>query len=313
MSRSAHDDDWSLQAGIDSAAWPEAVRAATRDIRQGVLIERPPLVYAANAEYPVHEITRRWAASSRASSGAVNITAVDKRPPYGLVVTQTCDLVEEGRPKRPWLQVAPVYFQRLSRGDKRRILQGRAFDYLCPVTSLDTIEEGLWVADLRILIAIEKGVLVDLEAFPAFAEQTEYDRLSNQLSRRFSRPAYPRRINDYLIRPVQSMLLELAERYVGADPISDVGLALGRSRLDPDNAQVVFLLHGPIENELRTFLVDWWAPVAAHAENAGLTVLPPWFVNETDLSAKEYRRLDWLNADSLSPEDEQVAAPSMPA
>jgi hypothetical protein len=230
---------WSLQAGIDSQNWPEAAREATAGLRQGTLVASPPFAYAASPEHPIHAVTRSWATSPRAGSGVVNVASVEGRPAYGLIVTQTCDLVEEGKPKRPWILISPVYALFANSGDRRRIEQGRGFDYLAPITALTPPEGALWVADLRLLVPVEKGWLVGRETLPAFKQESEYDRLAEQLSRRFARTAYATIIVDWVLRPAHQLLGDIIERYEGGDPIVEVGLALGRSRLDVLPGEVV--------------------------------------------------------------------------
>jgi hypothetical protein len=296
---------WSLQTGIDAQAWPEAARDATGGLRQGTLVPSPPLVYAASAKYPVHDITRAWARSASAASGAVNVVAAVKRPPWGLIVTQTCDLVEEGKPKRPWIQIAPVYELYANAGDRARILQRRGFDYLVPVTALEPADGALWVADLRLLVAVEKGWLVGRETRDGFGEQAGFDRLAAQLGRLFSRTAHATVVGRRILRPIYELLHDIAERYEGHDPIVEVGLALGRSRLEPVNAQLVFMLDGELSGELRGQIIDWWQPVAEQARADGLEVLAPRFVCIDELSAREYRSLDLLDASALSPDDEE--------
>lgn len=295
---------WSLQVGIDPEAWPESARQATTALRQGTLVEAPPFAYAASADHPIHATTRAWANSPRASSGVVNVAAHERRPPYGLIVTQTCDIVEEGRPKRPWIQVAPVYQLVANRGDRNRIQQGRGFDYLVPITGLTQPEDGLWVADLRLLVPVEKGWLVGRTTLPAFTEESGYQRLAQQLSRRFARPAYATVIVDRVLRPAHELFGAIIERYEGRDPIAEVGLALGRSRLDPVNAQLVFMLHGELSEDLHSQIIDWWQEAAEKARADGLEFVAPRFVSLDELTAREYRAFDVLDASALSPEPE---------
>lgn len=295
-------DSWSLQSGIDPDRWPPAVRDATSGLRQGDLVEAPPLVYAASADHPLHAITVAWSSTDKAQTGAVNVTDSTKRAPYGVIVTQTCDLVEEGRPKRPWVHVAPVYRFRCDRGIRTTIERERGFDYLCPVTALEPFEEGLWVADLRLLVAIEKGRLVGVEARRGFRDDQGTERLSRQLARVFSRPAYPTPLIDSLLEPLNRVLREVSEQYGGQDPIIEVGLALGRSRLDPSTAEIVFLLEGSLEEELRNRLLEWGKSVADNAPE-GIELLLPRFESLDDLSAREYRQLILIDVSAFSPED----------
>jgi hypothetical protein len=245
-------DPWSLQSGINPDAWSSALRDATGELRQGDLIEAPPLVYAASADHPLHAITVAWASTDKASTGVVNVLDATKRAPYGVIATQTCDLVEEGRPKRPWAHVAPVYRFRCDKGSRATIERERGFDYLRPITALEPFDEGLWVADLRLLVAVEKGRLVGADTQPGFSDEQGRERLSRQLARVFSRPAYPTQLIDSLLEPLAGVLQEVSDQYGGQDPIAEVGLALGRSRLDPSTAEVVFLLDGPLERLSRS-------------------------------------------------------------
>jgi hypothetical protein len=295
---------WSLQTGIDPELWPEEARDATAGLRQGTLVASPPLIYGANADYPIHATTRAWASSSRANTGVVNVVSAEGRAPWGLIVTQTCDLVEEGRPKRPWVHICPVYELYAPAGDRTRILQGRGFDYLVPVTGLKPATGALWVADLRLLVPVEKGWLVGRETRDAFTEQAEYDRLAQQLARRFARQAFATTVVEGVLRPAYKLFADIIERYEGNDPIAEVGLSLGRSPLEPVNAQLVFLLDGKLAPELHAHIVDWWQPVAEQARAGGLEFLAPRFVSLDDLSAREYRSLYLLDASSLSPEPE---------
>ncbi len=308
MSDDQDDASWSLQDGIQHTTWPDEIRQATGDLRQGLLVRSPPLLYAASATFPVHATTRAWAGSAQAGSGAVNVVNPARRPPYGVIATQTCDLVEEGKPKRPWLQIAPAYWLPCTAGDQQRIEQARGFDYFCPVTALPAGEGGLWVADLRILIPVEKGWLAepDRNLQPAFTDEGGFDRFAAQLARRFARPAYPTAVNRHILAPLYKLLGQVGVDYEGRDPIVDVGLALGRSRLDPTNVQVVFLLERELEQALRARLVDWWEEVSGVARDAGLAVLAPRFVTLDELTAREYRQLDFIDAASLSPSDEQL-------
>lgn len=304
-----HEDDevhWSLQDGIDPESWPAAAREATAGLRQGTLVQSPPLVYAASAEHPIHDTSKAWSTSSKADSGVVNVLPEEERPPYGLIITQTCDLVEEGRPKRPWVLIAPVYALFANAGDRSRIVRGRGFDYLVAITSLEAPAGGLWVADLRLLVTVEKGWLVGREIIDGFVSEGEFQSLAARLAKRFARPAYAQSIVDYVLKPSYQLWGQILERYGGDDPIVDVGMQLGRSPLDPVNVQLVFLLDGDISAELRAQIVDWWQPLSESAREAGLEFITPRFVRMDELTAREYRNLDILDAAALSPEEEEA-------
>jgi hypothetical protein len=294
---------WSLQDGIDPRAWPEEARDATRHLRQGHLIAKPPLVYAASPGYPIHATTKAWALSGKADTGAVNLIADDLRPPYGLIVTQTCDLVEEGTPKRPWVHVAPVYIYEGDKGQRKQIERGRGLQYLCPTPALGEIENGIWVADLRLLVAVEKGWLVGQKPVEAFVTEDGFDRLRAQLAASVSRKAFATVLNNHILDPTFELLKKLAIEYQGDDPIIEVGLATGRSRVEPANAQICFILDGELPDDLRRQILDWWEIVSQTARAAGLETMVPRFVSVDELTAREYRAMDLLDAEAFSPRD----------
>jgi hypothetical protein len=65
------------------------------------------------------------------------------------------------------------------------------------------------------------------------------------------------------------------------------------------------MLDGELMPDLRAQIIDWWQPVAEQARGDGLELLAPRFVSLDEISAREYRSLDVLDASSLSPDDEE--------
>lgn len=291
---------WSLQDGISPDSWPEAARDATRTMRQGDLVESPPFFYAADPDHPIHRISVAWARTDKIGTGLVNVLNRDRRPPWGMIVTQTCDVVEEGKPKRPWAQVAPVYRLDCDRGVQKMIERDRGFEYLCPVTGLPSPDRGLWVADLRLLMPVEKGWFVGRHLQRGFLDQEGDERLRRQLARLVARPAYATSVVNAVLKPLHRLLKDLSERYDGEDPIAEVGLALGRSRMEPSNVEVVFLLDGEVDNELRELLLEWGRATSDAAPD-GLEILLPRFEQLSDFPAGDYRSLDLLDAAAFSP------------
>src|SRR5579862_1980126 len=96
-----------IDAGIGQP-WPEPVLAAVNRFKQGDIIERPPIFYAAVTAYAISDRTKLLGQPS-SEPDLVNLDPTDV-PPYGLITTQTCDLAEESlKPKQPWFHVVPVY------------------------------------------------------------------------------------------------------------------------------------------------------------------------------------------------------------
>jgi hypothetical protein len=90
---------------------------------------------------------------------------------------------------------------------------------------------------------------------------------------------------------------------MSGDPIIEVGLRVGRSRLQPTNAQLVFLLESPIADDLRNLIIDWWAERRDTAHQDGLEILQPSFELIDRLPASEYRRLDLVDISAFSPDE----------
>ena len=189
------------------------------------------------------------------------------------------------------------------KGQRKQIELGRGFHYLCHVPVLEPDEYGIWVADLRLLVPVEKGWLVERNAFAAFSDEAGFDRLTELLAACFSRRAFATVIVNHVLGPTLELLKQIAVDLEGNDPIVEVGLATGRSRVEPTNAQVVFMLDGELPPELRGRILDWWETTSEVARAAGLETLVPRFVSVDDLTAREYRALDLLDAEAFSPHD----------
>lgn len=108
--------------------------------------------------------------------------APEDRPPYGIITTQSCDLSEERPdPRQPWLAVAPVYVV-----PNDSPLRDRDFVFQLAPPELD---RDIWVADLRIEMPLEKGLLVGRAPIEAFPDEAGYIAFANFLARRRGRPA----------------------------------------------------------------------------------------------------------------------------
>ena len=95
-----------IDAGLPGE-WSVAVREACSRFKQGHLVTRPPFFYGATAGYGIWDLTRD--AGDAAQDHEVLQLDDDLAPNYGLITTQTCDIYEERKPRKPWVQVAPVY------------------------------------------------------------------------------------------------------------------------------------------------------------------------------------------------------------
>lgn len=297
---------WTIDGGLD-VPWPEAVLAAVDSLRQGDLVRSPPFVYYAHGAHPLYGLTREWAASRGSGPGSVAANEPSARPPFGVITTHTCDLVEEARPdkprrpKRPWVQVAPVYFLRANAGDARAIREGRRYDYLVWMSALGEHDNGVWVADLRISVPVEKGWLVGRDHRAGFVDPDGASSLSSRIARLATRPAYPLPLNDRVLHPLADRLQLLCNEFPAADGIDKVCLELGYRRDDPEFVRLIFIGEAPIPGPVQRALLTWWTTTFADDQPEGLLVVEPEFTTYDALTVQRFRRFDSFDISRLSP------------
>jgi len=179
--------------GAAGAAWPERVLAAIEPFLQGHLIETPPFFYAADLRAPVWGLTQTVSAGIAESDRGEELLELADRPPYGIITTQSCDVAEESAtPRKPWITVAPVY----QVDDDSPILDRDEIYRL----DADALPDGIWVADLRIEVPVEKSVLVGRTPVRAFVAEAGEIAFSNYLARRRGRPALASVFHDVIHR-----------------------------------------------------------------------------------------------------------------
>lgn len=154
-------DEW-----IDPQVWPQAVQDAAAQFEQGAIVEQPPFFYVGSAEYGIWRLTRETGDPSL-SSELFELDPLDS-PPFGMITTETCDLVEEdGRPRQPWISVAPVYELANLDTNTLSLLANNRVAYMRRLTA-ERFSESTWVADVRIEFPVEKSWLVGKQPIPAF-------------------------------------------------------------------------------------------------------------------------------------------------
>ena len=299
---------WTIDGGLESD-WPDEIHDAVSSLRQGDLVQSPPFVYYADGAQPIFALTRDWAAAKDGRSGVVSATDPASRPPYGVIATHTCDLVEEARPdktrqpKRPWVQVAPVYFRRSSAGEARAIRGARRFDYLVWMSALGEHDDGVWVADLRISVPVEKGWFVGRDHWPGFTDADPVTELAARVAKLATRPAYPLALNDRVLRPLADRLQQLCDDFPASDGIQEVSLELGYQRDDPEFVRVIFIGEENIPAKVQQALMTWWTTTFADDQPAGLVVLEPQFTTYDEMDVRRYKRLEPFDISRLSPQE----------
>lgn len=92
-----------ITSGLPASSddWPEGLLEHLRRFEQGHLVEGLPFFYFADPANPVFDL----------AGHADELVWDSEEFPYGVIVTQTCDLQEDGvkRPRKPWAHCCPVY------------------------------------------------------------------------------------------------------------------------------------------------------------------------------------------------------------
>ena len=247
------DDEGPAQWSIDEdniQEWPAEV-AQLENYRQGSLIERPPFAYHANSQLPLWGLTQR---DPEPSADAMLEMRPEDRPPYGMIITQSCDIYGTGSKKKPWVQVVPVY--RLPDNDTR---WGRAREwkvsYMVPIQSLGQ----RWVADLRIEMPVEKSYLIG-KAPAGLLEDSA--RLEEHLRNQRGRIALADSIHERLLTPLSEWLRNLQDSELGVEFGARVTAAFvavgGDVLMNPTVVQLIFLCSEPLSEQLVGSVQEWW-------------------------------------------------------
>lgn len=303
-----------IGAGLPGSAegWPDGVLDALRAFRQGDVVANPPFAYHTDPGAPIWEESRRLAEELRRTGEPLEPEVVHfpetMAPPYGLIVTQTCDLVEEESlvPAWPWAQVVPVYDMDadLNSGEKRMLQRGRGWRRLLHVSLL---VPGFYVADFRISFPIEKGWLASQTPIDGFGTEEMRERVGERVAHFAGRPAFAGTFVATVQRPLSDALRDLRredpELYGEIDRlVPELGVRLD-SRLTPTTAQVVVICEEPLQDRERQWWTSWWDGRRAGAADAGITLQAIDFrVLDESFSAAEYRSLTPLPLVAVSAE-----------
>ena len=198
-----------------------------RRFEQGHLVSGLPFFYFTNSAYPV------FGQGRTADDDSPELVWDAEDFQYGMIATQTCDLREEDakKPKQPWFHCCPVYRvddpQRgLDPGQVGHLKKGRLQHYIWVPDIPET--EGVWAADLRLLLPLEKSWLLGREPIDGFNDETKRLVIGQRIALIHSRPAFDPALLQSVSEPLVAALRRLAE----GDPdlyeeISDSVYAIG--------------------------------------------------------------------------------------
>ena len=298
----AFDVDDGLPDSTDG--WPDGLLEKLTRVSQGDVLGSMPLIYLAAPESPVWARTRDY---SDDFEGIVPVVSDEaENPRYFMVTSQTCDIVESAgtRPNYPWVQASPVFdmSNSLNSGEKRMLKRRGWRRWLWHLPGL---EGGFWVADLRIEIPIEKGVLAHCDVISGHADEDDRRALGHRLANRRSRPAF----SDAFVRAVQAPLVSKlrdlaksdAELYAAMDPAIGVYVAMD-NHLEPRVARIVLICDEVPPTSVENWWHAWWDEAHQAADHIGLTLLPLEFVEASAMTLKEFRQFTLMPLDRVSPD-----------
>jgi hypothetical protein len=279
--------------------WPQEIVDALGQWRQGDLLRTPPLFWAADPRHPLLPFTQKNTDATREWQ-IVSIPAT-RRPSYGVVVSQTCD-ISEPRPNNPFVEVAPVVDLAgiLVQGQQAEVKRHLWDDYV--YLTRQPRQGRFYVADLRSFLPIEKGALLERRPIEAFAGESDRLDFSDRLSNRLRRPAYADAVSDIVVRPLdewirtdaRNALKESSGRF--AD-VEEVRLRIDGDRLSPRAVQLVVFQQNQLDREDRGAWRRWRDRTRTKLrQQANIELWPIEFSSLSVMSAADYRILApvWL-------------------
>jgi len=278
-----------IDDGVPSE-WNPEVLAVCRRFRQGNLVERPPFLYVANPQAGVWWLTTS-AGDNSTKEDLFELSDPD-RPPYGMIVTETCDLAEEDArtPRIPWITICPVYdlAGRLSGGQLSN-LQSNRIQYLRLLNSA-SLPDGIWIVDFRIEIPIEKSWLVGRTPIGVYESELDYAKLARALAARRERPVISGDVHKALIKPLRRWLERLSDprKQVALAGISEVRVLLAGSPLDPDGASLLILTEKSLFEETRKEWDSKWPSLKTRMDEVGVPLLETKYATLDSCTAREY-------------------------
>lgn len=285
-----------IDRGVPPGAsdWPQGTLEALAAWEQGDVVAKPPFFYFGDPDAPVWQGTK-WLAEQGADEPDVVTLVEEDAPPFGMVTSQTCDIVEEdaARPMKPWVQIAPVY----SCSEwKKKLIKGRGPAYLLSLPQLRADPgKGVWVVDLRLEFPVEKGWLAKQPRLECFPDEESKRAVGQRVAMLRSRPAFSPSMSSVhraLTRAIESWPDD--EDIDDLAPLDEVAVHID-NHLRPTVAQLVFLTAGgTLDERVREKLEEWWESLRPDAAAAGLNLLTLDFRNVESVSLADYRRMTAL-------------------
>ncbi len=291
-----------LPQDVDS--WPEGLLEHLASFEQGHLIADLPWFYFADP------------------ANAVLLGTIDpdsdplfwheEEFPYGVIVSQTCDLQEVGarRPRKPWIHCCPVYRADLPESGLSASLLGQVrkgeVEYLIEVP--DVPAAGVWVADLRLLIPVEKSHLLGRQPIDGFPNERARRAVGERMAMLHSRPAFDGVFVELVQDPLMKRLRELAKQDIElyAQVVNEVyamGVRADRlASMGLESIEIFLLCHNEPGEAARAFWEsesEAWAQEALRSSECRLQELRVVLLQE--MSAKDFLELQVVPLRGMTP------------
>lgn len=296
--------------------WPEGLLTHLQDFRQGDVVEGFPAVYIGNPANAVHAQTAVYQDSKS------DVIRFSNDFPYGMILTQTCDIVEENRnhPKRPWVSIAPVYNSETRFRDpnsnkeiallnddiRNSLVAGKGPYYLLYLPDLpDFISfPSCWVADFRLVVSVEKGWLLEREPIRALISEEDRRKMGKKLGSLFTRPAFDGRFEKSVRAPLvkalraikDSDLYDLIDTEVDHLAVeSDDNVRMNRSR-------VWVLSRKPLSSSVQEWFDEQDNQWRRNALDNDLNLLESYFRELQSITAEDYLKLTMMPLSDITSE-----------
>jgi hypothetical protein len=291
--------------------WPEDVKRALTPLEQGdVLDGLPTLGYFGRKS----TATTKGAAQLEGDPASLELMEVVPTPDAWIVVSQSCDIAEEDKPRPmfPFLSVAPVYRDG-PRGDVSAFeVDNIGMAYLMRLSGPD-FADGSWVADLRYQQSIDKGLVVGATRRKGFKDSDDARDFAQRLADQVSRPAFEEPIVRCIVKPLRSLF---RKKKSARDAMRQARLREFRLRVAGESrvaTLMVVLGDGGDVDLARSTIEDWYNKTSVKCNAAGINFLGPRIGSLRILNADEYTQssrlaLDYLILRDDSPQPEPNAA-----
>jgi hypothetical protein len=267
--------------------WPPEVDDALASFRCGIVIERPPFAYHAVGAYAL------WSASSLLGETEELVMmelAEEDRPPYGIITTETCDLLEEDREQkiRPWFQVSPVLDLGHLDNNAKSGIENLRYTYLSRLTG-PAFLGGFYVADMRISIPVEKSALVGRMPLQGFASAEQERAFSIQIGEMATRPVWPDSVQRVIVGGLKKFFRKASRKTaLRALALSDLRLAVSGPDKTPIAALLVYV-SPEHEDAAQALFNAYWSDLHDEAAAAGVVLMPVRYGTDESFSSGDLR------------------------